>query len=148
MKLTSPAFQNGGTIPKKYTCDGQDESPPLDWSGLPEGAKSLALIMDDPDAPMGVWVHWVLYDIAPQPASFAEGHCRGTSGRSWGVESFSSQAWRGPCPPPGKPHRYIFHLYALSAPTGLPSGATKAEVLRAIAGKTLAQAELAGLYGR
>ena len=148
MKLTSPAFENHGTIPKRHTCDGQDSSPPLAWSDLPKSAKSLALIMDDPDAPLGTWVHWVLYDFSPEPPSFAVGKSRGASGASWGVDSFSRSAWGGPCPPPGKPHRYFFRLYALNAATGLPPGARKAQLLDAMKGKILATAELVGFYGR
>lgn len=156
MNLTSPSFKNHARIPKNFTCDGEDLSPELAWSGLPEGTKSLALIVDDPDAPPGTWVHWVLYDIPPAPPLLGQGQPHGAArlkngarqGASWGVDSFSKVGWGGPCPPPGKPHRYVFTLYALSAPTGLPDKAAKAQVLAAIKGTTLGRAELVGLYGR
>lgn len=158
MNLTSPSFKDHARIPKHFTCDGEDASPPLAWSGLPDGTKSLALVVDDPDAPPGTWVHWVLYDIPPAPPLLAQGLPKGAAaeklksgalqGSSWGVDSFGRVGWSGPCPPPGKPHRYFFRLYALSAPSGLPPRATKAQLLAAIKDKTLASAELVGLYGR
>lgn len=155
MELTSTAFKHGTTIPKRYTCDGDDPSPPLAWKGAPAGTKSFALIMDDPDAPPGTWVHWVIYDLpgpstglpegVPKTPALADGSKQGTC---WGVDSFSRTGCFGPCPPPGKPHRYFFKLYALSAPLGLPPGATKAEVMKTMTGRVLAETTLMGTYGR
>jgi Raf kinase inhibitor-like YbhB/YbcL family protein len=153
--LTSPAFGPSGTIPKKYTCDGQNVSPPLAWSGLPEGTRSVAVIMDDPDAPAGVWVHWVLYDAPAGSSGLAEGVAKKESlpdgtkqGQSGGVIEFETIGYTGPCPPKGKPHRYIFRAYALKEPTGLAPRAAKSALLAAIKDKILGQAELTGLYGR
>lgn len=143
--LTSSAFTEGGTIPKKHTCDGEDVSPALSWSGLPDGTRSLALIMDDPDAPAGTWVHWVIYDLPPDLSGLQEG----TQGLGVeGTTSFRKQMYGGPCPPRGKPHRYYFKLYALDTVLGLKSGATKAELEKAMQGHILAQGQLMGRYGR
>lgn len=155
MELKSPAFRDGAAIPRVHTCDGDDVSPPLEWSGVPAGTRSLALIMEDPDAPAGTWVHWVLYDLPgglkklgarlPKTEVLAGG---GAHGACWGVETFSKTGYHGPCPPPGPAHRYVFTLYALDAATDLPPGRTKAEVLRAMKGAVLAKAALVGMYGR
>lgn len=155
MELRSPAFRDGGAIPVLHTCDGEDVSPPLEWSEVPSGTHSLALVMEDPDAPAGTWVHWVLYDLAPdrtrleprlpKTAVLADG---AKHGACWGVEEFSKVGYYGPCPPPGRPHRYVFTLYALAAATGLRPRRNKAELLRAIEGRILASASLTGLYGR
>ncbi len=149
--LSSPAFNPGAEIPKQFTCEGADVSPPLSWSGFPSRTKGFALIADDPDAPVGTWVHWVLYDLPADttqlpPAVPTDETLR--SGAQQGVNDFRKVGYGGPCPPPGKPHRYFFKLYALDAPTGLKPRATKAQVLRAIEGHTLAQAELSGTYKR
>lgn len=144
IKLTSPAFEEGGTIPKKYTCDGQNLSPQLDWSGLPEQTKSIALIVDDPDAPGGTFVHWVLYGLSGDLKSLAEGTGDGVPGAS----GFRKSAYGGPCPPKGTPHRYFFKVYALDANLGLKPGASKAEVEKAMSGHILAQGQLMGKYGR
>ena len=153
--LSSPSFEPGGRIPEVFTCDGADLSPELRWSGAPQETKSFALIMDDPDAPPGTWVHWVLYDLPagthdlPQGVPKKEALAGGAKhGASWGVDRYDRLGYGGPCPPPGKPHRYFFKLYALSAPLGLKAKATKAEVETAMKGKVLASAELIGLYGR
>ncbi|MCD6340057.1 MAG: YbhB/YbcL family Raf kinase inhibitor-like protein, partial [Verrucomicrobia bacterium] len=130
---------------------GEDVSPPLAWSGAPEGAQAFALICDDPDAPMGTWVHWVIYDIPAEAAGLEENVPPEESlpnGARQGRNDFRRIGYGGPCPPPGKPHRYFFRLYALSAKTGLPPGATKARLLQAMEGKILAQAELMGTYQR
>ncbi|MFH1724817.1 MAG: YbhB/YbcL family Raf kinase inhibitor-like protein [Elusimicrobiota bacterium] len=155
MDIRSVAFQNNGTIPKKYTCDGDDASPQLTWTGVPEGTKSLALIMDDPDAPSGAWVHWVLYDMPGEAKGLPEGVEKketlaggAKQGACWGVESFSRVGYYGPCPPPGKPHRYYFKLYALDTALDLSPKADKAWLLQAMEGHILAQAELVGRYGR
>ncbi len=155
MKLESPAFADHQAIPKKYTCDGDNASPALRWSGVPAPTKSLALVVDDPDAPAGTWVHWVVYDIPASATRLEEGLPKRPSlangarqGASWGVETFERIGYDGPCPPPGKPHRYFFSLYALDAVPRLPPRATKADLLKAAAGHVLAKAELVGTYGR
>jgi len=151
LTLTSPAFSSGGEIPKVHTCDGADRSPALRWSDVPAGTKGFALIADDPDAPVGTWVHWVLYDLPgtatelPQAVVPAETLA---DGGKQGVNDFRKTGYGGPCPPPGKPHRYFFRLYALDAATGLRPRATKADVLQAIEGHVLEQAELMGTYQR
>lgn len=155
MELTSTAFKTGETLPKKYSCEGEDLSPPLAWSGAPAQTRSFAFIMDDPDAPAGTWVHWVLYDLPPGFQKLSEGLPKNPSlangakhGACWGVDSFSRAGYYGPCPPPGKVHRYIFRLYALDKLLGLKPKAAKDEVLSAMKGHVLAQAELTGLYKR
>lgn len=151
LKLTSAAFQPGGTIPKKFTCDGPDVSPALAWSGAPAGTKSFALIMDDPDAPVGTWVHWVLYDLPAGMHELAENVAKQEElpdGARQGRNDFRRIGYGGPCPPPGPAHRYFFKLYALDAKLGLKPGATKADVEKAMKGHVLAQGELMGRYGR
>jgi len=155
MQMDSDAFQPGARIPVDHTCDGRDLSPALSWSDAPEGTKSFALIMDDPDAPPGTWVHWVIYDIPasaagldgslPRSETLPDGSKHGVC---WGVSRFDRVGYYGPCPPPGKPHHYSFRIYALDRPTGLPPRATRDEILAAMEGHVLAQAEVVGLYGR
>ena len=145
MKLTSGAFSDGATIPARYSCDGADVSPPLAWSGTPEGTRSLALICDDPDAPGGTFVHWVLYNVPAHLSQIPENQ---SGGGVEGMTNFGRVGYGGPCPPPGKPHRYFFKLYALSEPLALRAGATKADVERAMHGHVLAQAQVMGTYGR
>ena len=150
-ELKSAAFTSGSNIPKKFTCDGPDVSPALSWSKPPAGTQSLALIMDDPDAPVGTWVHWVLYDLPASTRELAEGVPKDQelkSGARQGRNDFRRIGYGGPCPPPGKPHRYFFKLYALDAKANLKPGATKQELERAFEGHILAQAELIGRYGR
>ena len=151
LALSSPAFTEGKPIPAHFTCDEQDVSPPLRWTSVPAGAKSLALIADDPDAPVGIWVHWVLYDLAPATTQLPENldksqHVLG--GASQGLNDFRRLGYGGPCPPPGKPHRYFFKLYALDAMLGLMPGATKKELLKAMEGHVLAEGQLMGTYQR
>ncbi len=149
--LSSPAFKSGAAIPKPHTCEGADQSPALLWSGAPAGTKGFALIADDPDAPVGTWVHWVLYDLPADITELPQGvpaHDTLAGGAKHGANDFRKVGYGGPCPPPGKPHRYFFKLYALDAPTNLPPRATKAEVLRAVEGHVLGQAELMGTYRR
>lgn len=143
MRLTSAAFEHEGDIPERYTCDGDDVSPALSVHDIPEGAISLALVMDDPDAPVGTWDHWVAYDI-PLEGQIPENVASlGTPGKnSWGRTGYG-----GPCPPSGT-HRYYFAVYALDAPLGLESGADKATVLDALSGHVLAEASLMGHYSR
>ncbi len=150
MIIMSSAFQEGGMIPAKYTCDGQDVSPPLSWNGLPDNAKSLVLISDDPDAPMGTWVHWVVYNISPNMTGFEEGISKDTlaqKGTVQGTTDFRRREYGGPCPPSGT-HRYFFKLYALDTPLELGPGATKKQVEVAMQGHVLVQAQLMGRYAR
>ena len=144
MALTSPAFNNEEAIPEKYSCDGEDISPELDWFGTPEGTVSLALIMDDPDAPGGSWVHWVLYNLPMDLSGLREGMVGvGLDG----TNSWNRTGYGGPCPPTGT-HRYFFKLYALDKNLKLESGADKGTVLEAMEGHILGQAELMGTYSR
>ncbi len=150
-ELKSAAFTSGSNIPKKFTCDGPDVSPALSWSEPPPGTQNLALIMDDPDAPVGTWVHWVLYDLPPSTRELAEDVPKGEelkNGARQGRNDFRRIGYGGPCPPPGKPHRYFFKLYALDAKSNLKPGATKQELERTIKGHVLAKTELIGCYGR
>lgn len=153
MRLTSPAFSHGETIPTRYTCDGEDVSPPLAWAEVPPGTRFFALIVDDPDAPAGTFVHWVLYNIPGERRDLPEGvppqlEVPGI-GRQ-GTNDFRDQriGYRGPCPPPGPPHRYFFKLYALDAALDVVPGASAATVARAMRGHILAQGTLMGRYGR
>ncbi len=149
--LESSAFKNGADIPRQFTCEGADVSPPLAWGGLPPGTKSLALIADDPDAPVGTWVHWVLYDMDPQTFQLQQGVAKSEAvpgiGKQ-GLNDFGKIGYGGPCPPPGKPHRYYFKLYALDTMLNLKPKAKKRDVEQAIKGHILAQTELMGKYKR
>lgn len=150
-ELTSPAFKEGEVIPKKHTCEGPDVSPPLRWSSPPQGTRSLALIADDPDAPMGTWVHWVLFNLPSELVDLPEGVPIRESlanGAQQGLNDFRRVGYGGPCPPPGKPHRYFFKLYALNALLNLKPRATKAQVLEASKGHVLAETQLMGRFGR
>jgi len=144
MKLTSPAFANNGAIPSEHTCDGNDLSPQLVISDVPASAKSLALVMDDPDAPVGTWDHWIVFNIAPSTKQLAKGtEPQGVAGRnSWGRTGYG-----GPCPPSGT-HRYFFKLYALDTKLSLAEGSTKKDLERAMQGHIIAQAQLMGTYKR
>lgn len=149
LTLSSAAFAPDTQIPAQHSCDGADQSPPLSWSGAPDGTKSFAVIVDDPDAPVGTWVHWVVYDIPPDATQLLSGVPKDetlSNGAAQGVNDFRKVGYNGPCPPPGRPHRYIFKLYALDRPTGLKPRTTKPEVLRAIDGHILAHTELIGTY--
>lgn len=149
--LTSPIFLDKSEIPERYTCDGEDVSPPLQWSEPPAGTQSFALICDDPDAPRGDWVHWVIYDIPGNERSLEEAIPeldQFENGMSQGRNDFKRIGYGGPCPPPGKPHRYYFKLYALDEMTGLEPGATKAQLLKTIKGHVLAETHLMGKYQR
>lgn len=151
MQLTSTAFTEGSPIPAQHTCDGTNSSPPLKWSGVPAEAKSLALIADDPDAPMGTWVHWVVYDLPPTTTELAEGVAKSQfipGGAKQGLNDFRHLGYGGPCPPPGKAHRYFFKLYALDTQLELKPGATKKEVEGAMAKHILAEGHLLGTYKR
>jgi Raf kinase inhibitor-like YbhB/YbcL family protein len=151
MQVTSTAFSEGQPIPEKYTCQGKDISPPLKWSGAPASAKSLVLIADDPDAPVGVWVHWVLYDIPATVGAFAEDLPKSQftpEGAKQGLNDFKHLGYGGPCPPPGKAHRYFFKLYALDSLLNLKAGSTKQEVERVMEKHVLAEGRLMGTYQR
>ena len=151
LQISSTAFSASAAIPKKFTCDGPDVSPQLKWNDPPANAQAFALIMDDPDAPAGTWVHWVLYDLPPNTRELPEAVAKQeqlSSGARQGRNDFGKIGYGGPCPPPGKPHRYFFTLYALDAKLGLKAVATKADVERAMKGHILAQTELVGRYGR
>ncbi len=146
MNLTSSAFGYGQSIPPKYSCKGADVSPPLAWDEPPAGAQSFALIMDDPDAPVGVWDHWALFNIPPEtralPEDFQPAAPLVTGRNSWGRSDYG-----GPCPPSGT-HRYFFKLYALDTTLSLSSSANKKDVLAAMQGHILAQAELMGTFSK
>lgn len=151
LKIESDAFAHQTAIPKKFTCDGNDVSPPLKWSGVPEAAKSLALICDDPDAPMGTWTHWVLWNMPPSTPGLPEGVPPDSvlpGGIHQGKNSWPKSGYGGPCPPPGKPHRYFFKLFALDSELDLPVIANQAGLENAMRGHILAQAEMYGTYGR
>jgi Raf kinase inhibitor-like YbhB/YbcL family protein len=149
--LSSSDFQNGATIPKNFTCDGADMSPELSWSDTPKGSQSFALIADDPDAPAGTWTHWVIYGLAADAKSLPQNVSKVDQlpdGGMQGRNDFRKIGYGGPCPPPGKPHRYFFRLYALDAKLNLKPGASRQEIEQAMKGHVLGQAELMGKYGR
>lgn len=151
LSLSSIAFQDGERIPVKYTCEGQDISPPLMWSEPPPGTQSLALIVDDPDAPGGVFTHWVLFNILPDSRELPEAmptQAQLPSGALQGKNDFGRVGYGGPCPPPGRPHRYCFTLYALDRVLGLKGGVSKKQVLDAMKGHILVQGKLTGIYQR
>lgn len=149
MEIRSSAFPDGGMIPKQYTCDGQNVSPPLEWTGVPAEAKSLVLIVDDPDAPQGTFTHWVVFNLPATakglPESVGQGAIEG-AGRQ-GRNDFKKSAYGGPCPPSGV-HRYFFKLYALGAELQLDESATKSQVETAMDGNILAEGALMGKYQR
>ena len=151
MNLQSPAFAEGKPVPDKHARDHADDSPELSWSGAPEGTKSFTLVCDDPDAPVGTWVHWVLYELPATARQLPEGVPAEPllkDGSRQGTNDFKRTGYGGPCPPPGKPHRYFFRLYALDTSLRLAPGKTKAELLKAMEGHVKGQAELVGRYGR
>lgn len=149
--VSSPAFNEGEFIPWKYTCDGMNISPPINWHDAPEGTRSIVLICDDPDAPSETWDHWILFNIDPVKGGLPEAIPKIRTlpgGESHGTNSWGRMDYGGPCPPSGKPHRYFFKLYALDREVSISPGAKKSEVLESIKGYVLAKAELVGLYGR
>lgn len=150
IQVTSPAFEEGAMIPKQYTCDGANVSPPLKWSGLPTGTKSVAMIADDPDAPVGTWVHWVLYGLPPDSKELTENQPLDrmlANGAKQGTNDFRKIGYGGPCPPSGT-HRYFFKMYALDSEIPLDPGARKAQLLKAMEDHVLAKGELMGKYQR
>lgn len=150
IKIRSSAFEEGGMIPKKYSCDGQDVSPQLSWSAPPKGTESIAIVCDDPDAPGGVWVHWVIFNISPDVTELDENLPPDKSfpdGSIHGKNDFGKLGYGGPCPPGGT-HRYYFKLYALDTMLNLHPGITKKELVQAMQGHILAESHLLGKYER
>ena len=151
IEITSTAFEAETSIPKQYTGDGADQSPPLHWSEPPSGTRSIALICDDPDAPRGTWVHWVLFNLPAQTRELEEGVPTTATlgnGAKQGKNDFGNIGYGGPAPPKGKAHRYFFKLYALDVSLDLPPGATKAQLEGAMKGHILAEGQLMGTYKR
>ena len=151
IQLKSPDFTSGGVIPKQFTCQGADLSPALEWSAPPSGTQSLALIADDPDAPVGTWVHWVAFDLPGSLRSLPQGVPKKeqlADGTRQGQNDFGRTGYGGPCPPAGKVHRYFFKIYALDTKLNLPSSATKKDVERAMQNHVLAEGEYMGRYSR
>lgn len=149
LRLESAAFQAGGYIPRKYTCGGENVSPPLKWTEAPSGTKSFVLIVADPDAPSGTWIHWIIYNVPPSAHGLPEAVPKTgeiESGARQGRSSFEEVGYGGPCPPPGDPHHYHFRLYALNTRLNLEAGAAREQVDDAMKGHILAKAELVGLY--
>jgi Raf kinase inhibitor-like YbhB/YbcL family protein len=144
VELTSRSFTDGEPIPQRHACDGEDVSPPLAWVDVPAGTGSLALLVDDPDAPGGSFTHWTAWGLVPAAGGLGAGEAVPREGRN----DFGTIGYRGPCPPPGKPHRYVFRLHALAGDLDLEPGARRRDVERALAGRTLATAELIGTYER
>jgi Raf kinase inhibitor-like YbhB/YbcL family protein len=150
IRVTSSAFSQGGNIPSKYSCDGNDISPPISWSKGPDGTKSYALIADDPDAPMGTWVHWVIYNVPPSITSLPENVPKSPEGIEdsvQGINDFKRHGYSGPCPPGGT-HRYSFKVYALDTILKAEAGLTKKKLLKIMEGHILGQGELMGTYSR
>ena len=150
LSLTSNAFASGQNIPSKYSCLGREISPDLSWSNFPAQTKSFALIVDDPDAPMGIWVHWLMYNIPPEKNSLPENISAGaelSDGSLQGKNSGGRLGYNGPCPPSGT-HRYFFKLYALDSKLTISSGASKEQLLQAMQGHILAQGELMGTFSK
>ena len=149
--ISSTSFTDGGDIARKFTCDGADVSPQLAWAEPPAGTKSFALLVDDPDAPVGNWNHWTLWNLPPEARGLSEGVSKSAQlddGSQQGRNDFRKTGYNGPCPPPGKPHRYYFKLFALDAKLALKAGAGNRELEAAMKGHILAQAEWMGRYGR
>jgi len=152
IEIVSTAFREGEALPTQYTCDGANISPPLRWGGIPKNSQSLALVCEDPDAPSGVFVHWVIFNLPPIVADLPEAMPTTEelveSGAIQGRNDFNNIGYDGPCPPPGKPHRYFFKLYALGTDLTLPAGASKSDLDRAMEGHILGRAEWMGRYQR
>ena len=151
LDIESAAFNDGDIMDPKYTCKGDDMSPQLSWSDIPDGTQSLALVCDDPDAPFMTWVHWVVYDIPATVTGLPEAVAADetlANGAKQGRNDFRKIGYGGPCPPPGGPHRYYFKLYALDAMLGLEPGVTKKELLKAMEGHVIGEAQLIGHFKR
>ncbi len=151
MQISTNSFPTEGTIPKKFTCDAQDVSPALAWTGAPRNTKAFALIADDPDAPVGTWTHWLIWNIPAGVHQLAEGIAKSPQlpdGSRQGKNDFKKVGYNGPCPPPGKPHRYYFKLFALDGSIDTKAGAAREELEAAMKGHVVAAAEVMGRYGR
>jgi Raf kinase inhibitor-like YbhB/YbcL family protein len=151
ISISAEGFKDGTTIPDVYTCKGKDISPSLSWKEIPAGTKSIALIMDDPDAPGGTFVHWVLYNVPAGTQKMPEGMPYDKTlpdGSMQGMTDFGRTGYGGPCPPPGKPHRYFFKIFALDSMINLPPGASKKQLENVMAGHILAKGEIIGMYKR
>ncbi len=151
LQLTSTDFRQGEPIPARHTCDADNRSPSLSWTGVPVETRSFALICDDPDAPRGTWVHWLLYNLPAEAAELGAGvpaRPELPSRARQGINDFGDVAYGGPCPPPGKPHRYFFRLHALDAAINLPPGVNRADLEQEMAGHVLAVGTLMGTYER
>ena len=149
--VKSTAFAHGGTIPSRYSCSGKNVSPALQWERIPSGTRSICLICDDPDAPAGTWVHWVMFDIPDSARGLPEGVPQGqaiTAGARQGKNDFGNLGYGGPCPPPGRAHRYFFRVYALDKVLGLKPGISRADLDEAMKGHILARGELLGTFQR
>ncbi len=148
--LRSTAFENGGEIARKFSCDGADQSPALSWESVPAGAQSLALIVDDPDAPVGTWTHWIMWNISAEATALPEGvpKVEVFDKARQGLNDFKRIGYGGPCPPPGKAHRYFFKLFALDAMLDLKAGASRKELEFAMKGHVLSEAQWMGKYKR
>jgi Raf kinase inhibitor-like YbhB/YbcL family protein len=144
MTVSSTAFTDGGTIPRRYTCDGENVSPPLRFAGVPSGTRQLALLVEDPDAPGGTFVHWVAWGVDPAADGLGEGEAPSGSG----VNGFGKRGYGGPCPPRGPAHRYVFTVFALSEAASLPAGASADDLRKAVASSVLAEGHLTGRYAR
>jgi len=150
-KLTSSAFAAGTEIPTQYTCKGEDISPPLEWSGTPDKVATYAIVMDDPDAPSGTWVHWLIWNFPPSDSSMSADTPRLRNfddGGRQGRNSFRKIGYNGPCPPPGQTHSYFFRIYALDQKLDLPAGADRVQLDAAMKGHILAQSEYMGTFHR
>ena len=151
ISISSDAFKDGNSLPVEHTCNGEDRSPTLSWNTVPAGTRSIALIVDDPDAPGKTWVHWVIYNIPANSTRLPGAVPKNKTlddGSLQGKNDFGRIGYNGPCPPPGKPHRYFLRVYALDTTPGLKSGATKSQLETAMSGHILAQGEMIGKYGR
>jgi Raf kinase inhibitor-like YbhB/YbcL family protein len=141
LKISSPAFSHNGMMPDKYTCHGEDVSPPLQIDGVPAEAKSLAIVVDDPDAPMSTWVHWIIWNIDPSKTNIGEGESPGTEG----INDFDRHSYRGPCPPGGT-HRYFFNVYALDKMLDIPDSSEKDDLEWEMEGHVISKGRLVGLF--
>jgi hypothetical protein len=146
LTVTSSAFTDGGTIPRRHTCDGEDVSPPLDITGVPAKTAELALLVEDPDAPHGTFTHWLVWGVDPKDTRWPAGEA--PSGATQGRNGFGKDRYGGPCPPKGKPHHYVFTAYATDKPLGLTTGASANDVKKALKTHALASGTLTGRYGR
>lgn len=151
LALTSPAFRDGETIPVAHTCDGEDLSPPLSWAGVPVETRTFALVCEDPDAPRGTWVHWLLWNLQADAVELGPGvppRPELPAGARQGLNGGGDLGYSGPCPPPGPPHRYFFRLYSLDTSLNLPPGVNRSDLDAAMAGHILAEGTLMGTYAR